>query len=65
MRQQKIIRYLHPIVIMVCFNYDDPSHMIKKCLKKIDATRAARKKLENIENNTGSSRNANAVIYEL
>lgn len=47
------------------FNCDDPNHMISKCPKKIDVTRAAKRKMEYYDKKTGNKRNAHVVLFEL
>lgn len=51
-----------PLVVMGCFNCDDPNHMISKCPKKIDVTRAAKRKMEYYDKKTGNKRNAHVVL---
>ncbi len=37
---------LDPLTVMGCFNCDDPNDMVSKCLKKIDLTKTAQRKME-------------------
>ncbi len=50
-----------PLIIMGCFNCDDPNHMVSKRQKKIDVTKAAKQNMEYYAKKTGNNRNAHVV----
>lgn len=54
-----------PLIIMGCFNCDDPNHMVSKCPKKNDVTKAAERKMEYYAKKTGDKRNVHVVLFEL
>ena len=58
-------RSVNPLSIMGCFNFGDPSHILKDCPKDVNLMRAAKSLLEYVERKTGSKRNAHTVLFAL
>eukprot|EP00171_Calliarthron_tuberculosum_P018189 IDg18189t1 len=54
-----------PLLLMGCFNCDDPGHMVSACPKQVDLSKAATCKMEYLTKKTGRSRNEHLVLLDL
>ena len=54
-----------PLSVMRCFNCDDPSPTIRKCLTPVNAVRAAQRKLEYYAKKKAGRPVAYVVLFEL
>eukprot|EP00171_Calliarthron_tuberculosum_P001155 IDg1155t1 len=64
-KQPRPMKRFDPLMVMGCFNCDDPGHVIRNCPKKVDATRAAKKKIEYLEKKMGKRQSAHILLASL
>lgn len=53
-----------PLSVMGCFSCHEPSHMVKACPKKVELTKAAKRRIEYMKKR-GKPRNVQVVLFEL